>query len=128
MLHTPLELFFQSTSRSARPTFIMAIAVLAGLWSLTLWLDVLGAVSLASWVAKAVLAYSGLCVLSLRLHDCGRSGWWSWIIMAMMVTGSHWRHETPGLGLLALGCLCLLTLAVCRGQRHFNRYGAVPSL
>ena len=52
-----------------------------------------------------------LSVVVRRLHDTGRSGWWTWVGLV------------PG-----LGALVLLFFSLQRGQKHSNRYGHAPQL
>ena len=118
------DLFLTSTGRVGRWPFLAGVAVLVGLWSavdlslaLPGWLHVLVA---------AGLIYCGFCVLSQRLHDRGRSGWWSGPILLAFALA--WPQPMTLLGWLAVAGLAFVAvdLAILPGQKAFNRYGAAP--
>ena len=75
---TPLtDLFLTSSGRAGRIAFVLGGGVLLGLWA---GFDLSAPLVLRDWIGWAIAAlllYSGACVLSQRLHDRGRSGWWS---------------------------------------------------
>ena len=74
----------------------------------------------------AALLYSGFCVLSQRLHDRGRSGWWSGLILLAFALA--WPQPLTLLDWFAAAALVLVAfdLVVLPGQKAFNRYGAAP--
>ena len=118
------DLFLTSTGRVGRGPFLAGVAVLVGLWSavdlslaLPGWLHVLVA---------AGLIYCGFCVLSQRLHDRGRSGWWSGPILLAFALA--WPQPLTLLDWVATAALALVAfdLAILPGQKAFNRYGAAP--
>lgn len=74
----------------------------------------------------AALLYLGFCVLSQRLHDRGRSGWWSGPILLAFALA--WPQPLALLDWVATAALTLVAfdLAILPGQKAFNRYGAAP--
>lgn len=112
------ELFFHSTRRVGRLQFAFGAAVLLAAW----WAVETG---LAGWAAvppRALVGYCALCLLSLRLHDIGRSGWWSWLIVATAILAR--ALEGPAALVMAIaGGLALLALLLRPGQNGLNRHG-----
>ena len=129
MIH-PAALFLHSTHRVGRRPFAVGVAILiAAFWGT----DRLTALGWSPWAvipAQWFLAYCGLCILSLRLHDRGRSGWWSWLVL--LGFGLFWPLTRGSVTVLSLiGAVAtagwLVDLALMPGQRAFNRYGPPPS-
>lgn len=119
------ELFFYSTQRTGRLQFIFGISVLIGLWCVIVWGSGSGLSHGLTVPAQLIVAYSALCVLSLRLHDCGRSGWWAWLILGTALYAdlmSGWI----ALGAGGFAAVCLGLLVVWPGQKTLNRHGPVP--
>ena len=75
------ELFLSSNGRLARTPFLIAAAILLGV--AVLYEAIAGYTLhwLTGWVVYPALLFSGACVLSKRLHDRGRSGWWALLIL-----------------------------------------------
>src|SRR3569623_23028 len=74
------EIFFSALGRAPRtPSWIATVilVVFAALYetipSLLHWLS--------GWFVYPVLIYCSACVLSKRLHDRGRSGWWAALVL-----------------------------------------------
>lgn len=117
------ELFFSSTGRVRQTPFLIA---LGGLLAVFMIYDsaITGALRLLTgWLVYPTLLFCAACVLSKRLHDRGRSGWWAAIILLafMMV----WPRPSSFLDFL--GSLVLLWAAIdlgaMPGERGANRYG-----
>jgi len=110
--------------RISRLPFLLGIGLLAGL---ALAVDLLpdeGATGLLATALRLPLLFSLACLLSQRLHDIGRAGWWIWPILGGLL-GFHALTDgdaTAGGALLVVGMLGLWP-----GQRNFNRYGAPPA-
>ncbi len=76
---------------------------------------------LTGWFVYPALLYSGACVLSKRLHDRGRSGWWAALVLFALVAvwptphgfGALHLHADPRLG-------------GDRARRHAGRGGREP--
>jgi len=126
-----VDLFLNSTGRVGRFRFVLGAACLIGAWAVT---DLL--LPIPAWIhalVAAALVYCGFCVLSQRLHDRGRSGWWSGLILAAFALA--WPPLLTPLSLtplsgVATAALALIAfdLAVLPGQKAFNRYGAAPGV
>ena len=118
------DLFFTSTGRAGRGPFIGGAAVL-----LCLWAAVDLGLPLPGWLhalIAAALLYCGFCILSQRLHDRGRSGWWSGPILLILALA--WPHPVTLPAWIATAGLAFVAfdLAILPGQKAFNRYGAAP--
>lgn len=121
-----LELFFHSTHRVGRAPFVVGIAVLWGIWGAAGWLIERGVPALALLPVQLLVGYCGLCVLSLRLHDCGRSGWWGWPILAALCFGTStdgWLAAVLGFS----GVLAVVWLGLQPGEQGLNRHGPAPA-
>ncbi|ANF54670.1 hypothetical protein DA69_07910 [Brevundimonas naejangsanensis] len=118
------DLFLTSTGRVGRSGFMAGAAVLLGLWTVV---DLV--LGLSGWLhalIAAALIYCGFCILSQRLHDRGRSGWWSGPVLLAFALA--WPQPMTLLGWIAVAGLAVVAvdLGVLPGQKAFNRYGAAP--
>ncbi|MNQ73233.1 hypothetical protein D3C85_879600 [compost metagenome] len=123
-MHRFSDLFLTSSGRIGRIGFIMGAGVVLALWAAFDLLAPLRARDLVGWIVAAALLYSAACILSQRLHDRGRSGWWSGpILLAFAMT---WPRPQAPFDWVALGLLLVVAvdLALLPGQKAFNRYGA----
>ena len=120
------DLFLTSSGRIGRIAFILGGGVLLAMWAGFDLLAPLKARDLIGWLVVAALLYSGACVLSQRLHDRGRSGWWSGLIL--LAVAMAWPRPQAPLDWIAAAVLILVAvdLALLPGQKAFNRYGASP--
>ena len=79
------------------------------------------------WAVYAVVLFCAACLLSKRLHDRGRRGWWSLLILWAAIV--VWPE--PDGFIDALWCAPLLLAAVelglLPGQRGANRFGPPPT-
>lgn len=123
-MHRFSDLFLTSSGRIGRIGFIMGAGLVLALWAAFDLLAPLRARDLVGWIVAAALLYSAACILSQRLHDRGRSGWWSGpILLAFAMT---WPRPQAPFDWVALGLLLVVAvdLALLPGQKVFNRYGA----
>jgi uncharacterized membrane protein YhaH (DUF805 family) len=76
-----VKLFFASAGRLNRAPFLGAIALVLALFA-TYEAAVRGlAHLLTAWLVHLVLVFTASCLLSKRLHDRGRSGWWTAVLL-----------------------------------------------
>jgi uncharacterized membrane protein YhaH (DUF805 family) len=66
-------------------------------------------------------------VLSQRLHDRGRSGWWSAPVLLAFALAWPWPLGPLGWLSAAVLAWAAVDLAALPGQTAPNRYGAPPS-
>ncbi|NQE63056.1 DUF805 domain-containing protein [Caulobacter sp. RHG1] len=120
------ELFLSSNGRLARTPFLVASGVLIGV--AVLYEAIAGYTLhwLTGWLVYPALLFSGACVLSKRLHDRGRSGWWSMLILIAIV--AVWPQPEHFLDFVfSLVILwAIVELGVMGGEQGANRYGPNP--
>jgi len=119
-------LFLSPHGRLARAPFWLGAAILIVV--LVLYESVMTRALhwVTGWVFYPVMAFCGACLLSKRLHDRGRSGWWAALILFSMM--AVWPH-TPGFFDLIFGLVliwAIVELAVLTGEQGANRFGASP--
>lgn len=120
------ELFLSSNGRLARTPFLIAAAILLGV--AVLYEAIAGYTLhwLTGWVVYPALLFSGACVLSKRLHDRGRSGWWALLILVAVI--AVWPQPEHFLDFMF--CLVIawavVELGVMGGEQGANRYGPNP--
>jgi uncharacterized membrane protein YhaH (DUF805 family) len=118
-----MAMFFDSSGRVGRIGFLLKIG------ALILILAAYDTVArgevhvLTGWLVDWPLFFSAACVLSQRLHDRGRAGWWGAPILLAFCQAWPHPHGALGLAAAALTGLSGLWLGVMPGERRFNRYG-----
>ncbi|WEK58656.1 MAG: DUF805 domain-containing protein [Candidatus Brevundimonas phytovorans] len=120
------DLFLTSSGRIGRIAFLVGAGAVLLLWAaFDLWAP-LKAHDIVGWLVAAALLYCGACLLSQRLHDRGRSGWWSGLIL--LAFAMAWPRPAAPFDWIALGLLMMVCvdLVLLPGQKTFNRYGAPP--
>jgi uncharacterized membrane protein YhaH (DUF805 family) len=122
------ELFLSSNGRLSRTPFLIASAVILGVAAL--YEALVGSRHtlnlLTGWLAYPVLLFSGACVLSKRLHDRGRSGWWSMLILIAVI--AVWPQPTRfwDFAFCLVIAWAVVELGVMGGEQGANRYGVNP--
>ncbi len=123
-MHRFSDLFLTSSGRIGRIAFLVGAGLVLGVWAAFDLLAPLAVRDITGWLVAAALLYSAACLLSQRLHDRGRSGWWSGPIL--LAFAMAWPQPQAPLDWIALGLLVLVAadLILLPGQKAFNRYGA----
>ncbi len=120
------ELFFSAHGRAPRSASLIAAAVLLVL--VVLYEAVAGPTLhwITGWFAYPPLFYCGACVLSKRLHDRGRSGWWAALILFWIV--AVWPQPSGFFDFLFVAVLIWagVELGAMPGEAGTNRYGPNP--
>ena len=124
---SPGELFLSAQGRAPRlPSVLIAAVLLA---SAALYQDLVGSTLhwITGWIVYPALFYAGTCVVSKRLHDRGRSGWWSALILASVT--AVWPHPSGFLDFVFFLVLvwAAVELIAMPGEQGQNRYGPNPS-
>ena len=120
------DLFLSADGRLARTPFWIVAGVLLGLAVLY---EAVAGDSLhlvTGWVVYPALLYCAACVLSKRLHDRGRSGWYAALVLAALI--AIWTAPLKFTDFIFAMVLVWATieLAVMRGEVGANRFGPSP--
>jgi uncharacterized membrane protein YhaH (DUF805 family) len=122
------ELFLSAQGRAPRLSSVLIAAIL--LASAALYEDLVSPALhwITGWIVYPALFYVGTCVLSKRLHDRGRSGWWSALILASVT--AVWPHPSGFLDFVFFLVLVwtVVELVVMPGEQGQNRYGPNPAV
>ena len=74
---------------------------------------------LTGWAVLFALLFAGCCLVTRRLHDLGRAGWWTFLYLGLFV--GAWPR--PRSWLAAVLAMLALELALRPGQARPNRFG-----
>jgi uncharacterized membrane protein YhaH (DUF805 family) len=81
---------------------------------------------ITGWIVYPVLLFMAACVVSKRLHDRGKSGWWAALVLfGFIVVWPEPDGFFDFLGVIAL-VWAAVELAVLMGEEGANRYGPNP--
>jgi uncharacterized membrane protein YhaH (DUF805 family) len=120
------ELLFSAQGRAPRLPSVTAAAVL--LVSVALYEAFANSAVhwITGWVVYPALFYMAACVLSKRLHDRGRSGWWAAAVLVSIVAVRP--HPAGFLDFVFFLVLvwAAVELAMLPGEQGANRYGVNP--
>ena len=120
------ELFFSAAGRAPRAPSLAAAALLLAIAAL--YEAIVGPTLhwLTGWIAYPALFFSGCCVLSKRLHDRGRSGWWAALILFAIV--AVWPRPDNFFDFIFALVLVWagVELGAMPGEAGTNRYGPNP--
>ena len=120
------ELFLSAQGRAPRLPSLIAAAVLLGLAALYEALVGTTLHWITGWVVYPALFYAGACVLSKRLHDRGRSGWWAAPILVSIVALWPYPHHFVDFPFFLVALWAVVELAILPGEQGANRYGVNP--
>jgi uncharacterized membrane protein YhaH (DUF805 family) len=79
------------------------------------------------WIVYTLLLFPTACILSKRLHDRGRAGWWGFLIVWALVEA--WSRPVNMFGYVALLVLAatFVDLGLLPGEPKANRFGPGPA-
>ena len=120
------DLFWSASGRLARTPFLIGCAVLIAIAAIyEAWV---GATLhwLTGWFVYPALLYSGACVLSKRLHDRGRSGWWAALILFALIAVWPTPHGIGALVFTLILGWAVIELGVMQSEAGANRFGPSP--
>lgn len=120
---TWVRLFFSSAGRMGRGPFLVAVAVLLAVFAgydatAHGWFR-----AATGWLVGLALVFSGACVLSKRLHDRGRAGWWAALVLTAFIAVWPWPEGLVDALFLAVLVWAAVDLGAMPGRPGFNRYG-----
>jgi uncharacterized membrane protein YhaH (DUF805 family) len=121
-----VDVFTSPHGRIGRLPFLVSAA---GLTLLAMFYEALtpGALQwFSGWFVYPGLLYCGACLLSKRLHDRGRSGWWAAVLILAVIM--VWPVPVGFFDFLALLLLVWagVELGAMLGEQGTNRFGARP--
>lgn len=121
-----LELFFSSAGRLARTKFAVTAGMLLAIAVLYQAIAHSVLLYLTGWVVYPLLIFTGACLISKRMHDRGRSGWWAALVLTALV--ALWGHPSGFFAFLFLLILiwAAVELALMPGEQGSNRFGPNP--
>jgi uncharacterized membrane protein YhaH (DUF805 family) len=119
-------LFFSARGRLGRTPFLIAGVTLAVLLSIYEALAPPGLHWVTGWLVYPLFVFIGACLLSKRLHDRGRSGWWAALVLAAVF--AVWPRPEGFWDFLAAVVLVLATveLGAMPSEPGANRHGGRP--
>lgn len=120
------ELFFSADGRVARgPAWVAAIVLLFP-FALYQAVDSVTLHWVTGWLVYPAVIYMGVCVLSKRLHDRGRSGWFAApiVLAAIAVTSGPFGFFDFAWSLVLVWAL--VELGLMPGEQGANRFGVNP--
>ncbi len=122
-----VELMLSSTGRMSRAPFLACAAVLLALAAGYEYGLHRGLGLKAGWIVYPLLLFPTACVLSKRLHDRGRAGWWGFLVVWALVEA--WPAPSNLFGYVAVAVLAVtfLDLGLMPGQPVANRFGPSPA-
>jgi uncharacterized membrane protein YhaH (DUF805 family) len=113
-----------STGRLSRIPFLVAAAVL--LAAAVAYRELAGPAvhRFTAWIVYGALLFSGACLLSKRLHDRGRAGWWAGLVLAAVIALWPLTGGPPAIlwGVVLAGWI--VDLCLMPGKSGTNRFGA----
>ena len=121
----PGELYVSGGGRIGRRVFVPALALVIlafelyqRLGSLVHWIT--------GWAVYPVLICAAASVLSKRLHDRGRSGWWAALVLLALAL--VWPEFRGGWAVLATPVMiwAVVELGLMAGEQGANRFGPPP--
>jgi len=120
-------LFVSAEGRLSRNTFWVAAAILFGV--LIVYEAVFDGVTerlLTGWFVYPILVFAGVCVLSKRLHDRGKSGWYAALVIVALI--GLWPYPDGAFDFLFLLVLiwAAIECGVLVGEQGANRFGPNP--
>ncbi|WP_304177351.1 DUF805 domain-containing protein [Phenylobacterium aquaticum] len=120
------ELFFTATGRLSRTPFLIASAILFTVGAI--YEASVGATLhwLTGWFIYPALIYCGACVLSKRLHDRGRTGWFAALILFSLAALWQQAGGLFGAAFAVVMIWAVVELGVMPGELGANRFGVNP--
>jgi len=117
------DLFLSADGRITRTPFAIAAIILLLVFGLYQSVDSSTLHWVTGWLIYPVLVFLSVCVLSKRLHDRGKSGWFALPIVLAMIS-----VFSPPLGFFDFFWGCVLAWAVIElglmpGEQGANRFG-----
>lgn len=120
------DLFFSASGRGARTPSVIAAVVLVA--AAALYEAAVGPTLhwLTGWFVYPALLFCGVCVLSKRLHDRGRTGWWAALVIFALAAVWPRPENFLDFPFMLVLVWAVVELGVMPGETGTNRYGPNP--
>ena len=120
------NLFLSAGGRNSRTPFWIGVTALLAFSTIYEAASGSALRLLTFWFVYPTLIASAACVLSKRLHDRGRSGWWAALVLLAWIM--IWPSEHGAQSVIALPVIiwALVELGVLSGEQGENRFGPSP--
>jgi uncharacterized membrane protein YhaH (DUF805 family) len=118
-------LFVSADGRLGRAPFWVATAILLLAWGTYQSVLNVPLLLLTGWIVYPLLIFFAVCVLSKRLHDRGRSGWYAALIIVALIAIWPFRGVIDFLFLIVM-VWSVVELAILTGEQGANRFGPNP--
>ena len=120
-------LFFSAGGRTPRASTLIAAVLLLVIAALYEAIVPTAVHWLTGWFVYPGLIFCGVCVLSKRLHDRGRSGWWAAPILVATVAVWPQPDSFFDFAFSLILIWAAVEVGAMPGEQGANRYGAKPS-
>jgi uncharacterized membrane protein YhaH (DUF805 family) len=116
-----------STGRMSRAAFLAGGAVILAVAAVYQYGIAPGLDAWAGWIVYPLLLFPAACLLSKRLHDRGRAGWWGFLVVWALIEA--WPRPSNAFGYTAMAVLAVtfVDLGLMPGQPGANRFGRNPA-
>jgi uncharacterized membrane protein YhaH (DUF805 family) len=118
-----VELMLSSTGRMSRGAFLACAAVLLGLADAYAYELAPRIGPRLGWIVYPLLLFPTACILSKRLHDRGRAGWWAFVPVWALVEVFPQPSTPLGFVGLAVLAVTLVDLGLLPSKPETNRFG-----
>lgn len=120
------ELLFSSTGRLGRVTFVVTGAIVLGLTWLFCHFAPPAIGFPLGFVVYPLAFVIGCCLISKRLHDRSRSGWWAGVVMLAIIVVWPIPSTVVDYVFTAILIWAMVELGLMPGAAGANRFGAPP--
>ena len=122
------ELFFSWNGRVNRMPFLVAAAIILVLLSLYVSMveNNLALQLITGIPVYGLLGYVSVCVLAKRLHDRGRSAWWSAPVLVSVALVTPYQANFWDLVATVFLVWAAVELGLMPGEQGSNRFGPNP--
>ena len=115
-----------STGRMSRAAFLACAAVLLALAAAYEYGLARRLGFRAGWIVYPLLLFPTACILSKRLHDRGRAGWWAFLAVWALVEAWPAPSNLFGYAAVAVLAVIFIDLGLTPGESGANRFGSNP--
>jgi len=119
-------LFISAKGRLARSPFLAAFAALLIVWGVYESINPDDLRWVTGWAVYPSLIFLAACLLSKRLHDRGKSGWYAGLIIVAIIAMFPQPQGVLDFLFAVVLVWATVELAVLGGEEGANRFGPNP--